>query len=97
VANEKGVGMYPNLKLQLFKSGMRQNRLAQCLGMDESILSKIVNGFREPSGELRARIASLLESEEAWLFQRVDPPAPSKNGVEATPAPMRSTRSNGSA
>ena len=89
--------MYPNLKLQLFKSGMRQNRLAQCLGMDESILSKIVNGFREPSDELRARIASLLESEEEWLFQRIDPPgARSKNGGEETPAPMRSTRSNGS-
>lgn len=90
--------MYPNLKLQLFKSGMRQNRLAQCLGMDESILSKIVNGFREPSGELRARIASLLQSEEEWLFQRVDPPgATAKNGAQETPAPMRSTRSNGSA
>ena len=89
--------MYPNLKLQLFKTGMRQNRLAQCLGMDESILSKIVNGFREPSGELRARIASLLQSEEEWLFQRVDPPGvSSKNGVEETPAPIRATRSNGS-
>jgi transcriptional regulator with XRE-family HTH domain len=64
--------MYLNLKLQLLRTGMRQNRLAQQLGVDESILSKIVNGFREPSGEMRTRIASLLESDEDWLFERVD-------------------------
>jgi transcriptional regulator with XRE-family HTH domain len=64
--------MYPNLKYQLFKTGMRQNRLAQSLGMDESILSKIVNGFREPNQELRQRIAVLLQSDERWLFERVD-------------------------
>lgn len=62
--------MYPNLKLQIWKSGIRQNRLAQMLGMDETMLSKIVNGFREPSPELRARIASLLDSREEWLFER---------------------------
>ena len=65
--------MYPNLKLQLFKTGMRQNRLAQCLGLDESILSKIINGFREPTEELRKKIASLLQSDAEWLFQRNEP------------------------
>jgi transcriptional regulator with XRE-family HTH domain len=64
--------MYLNLKLQLFKTGMRQNRLAQQLGVDESILSKIINGFREPSREMRARIATLLQSDEEWLFERAD-------------------------
>ena len=64
--------MYPNLKYQLFKTGMRQNRLAKSLGMDESILSKIVNGFREPNPELRQRIAVLLQSDEGWLFERLD-------------------------
>jgi len=39
--------------------------------------SKIVNGFRQPSSDLRGRIAQLLRCEEAWLFE----PA------EATPAP----------
>ncbi len=76
--------MYPNLKLQLFRTGMRQNRLAQCLGVDESILSKIVNGFREPSPELRERIASLLQTDEKWLFQWIDPPE-----HEEAPAPSR--------
>jgi transcriptional regulator with XRE-family HTH domain len=60
--------MYPNLKLQLWRSGMRQNRLAQLIGIHETLLSKIVNGFREPNPELRSRIAAVLESDEAWLF-----------------------------
>ena len=69
--------MYPNLKLQLWKSGLRQNRLAQLLGMDEAMLSKIVNGFRHPNAEVRGRIAGALRCDEAWLFE----PA------EATPVP----------
>ena len=64
--------MYPNLKLELFKKGMRQNRLAKSLGIDETILSKIVNGFREPSQELRGRIANLLQTDEEWLFERAN-------------------------
>jgi transcriptional regulator with XRE-family HTH domain len=64
--------MYPNLKLQLWKTGVRQNRLAQMLGMDETALSRIVNGYREPGAELKQSIAKLLESDEAWLFVRVE-------------------------
>ena len=60
--------MYTNLKLQIWKSGMRQNRLAQTLGMHETVLSKIVNGFRKPSSSIRARIAAVLHSDETWLF-----------------------------
>ena len=40
--------MYPNLKLQMWKSGTRQNRLAQLVGIHETKLSKIVNGFLAP-------------------------------------------------
>jgi plasmid maintenance system antidote protein VapI len=65
--------MYPNLKLQLWKSGIRQNRLAQMLGMDETALSKIVNGYRAPNAEMRTRIASMLGSDENWLFESVQP------------------------
>lgn len=75
--------MYPNLKLQLWRAGVRQNQLAQMLGIDESVLSRIVNGFRQPNRETRARIAELLGSEEEWLFQsgpslavRIIPPKP---------------------
>jgi transcriptional regulator with XRE-family HTH domain len=60
--------MYANLKLQLFKSGIRQNQFARMLNIHETVLSKIVNGFRQPEPELRARIAALLEQEENWLF-----------------------------
>jgi hypothetical protein len=45
--------MYPNLKLQIWKSGVRQNRLAQMVGIHETLLSKIVNGFRAPDVECR--------------------------------------------
>jgi hypothetical protein len=40
--------------------------------MDETILSKIVNGFREPNEALRKQIAILLRSDESWLFERID-------------------------
>jgi len=30
----------------------------------------VVNGFREPSADLRLRIAKALESDVEWLFER---------------------------
>jgi len=60
--------MYPNLKLQLYRSGIRQNRLAQLVGIHETLLSKIVNGFRQPDPDVRARIAAVLKSDEQWLL-----------------------------
>jgi transcriptional regulator with XRE-family HTH domain len=61
--------MYANLKLQLWKSGMRQNRLAKLLDMDETTLSRIVNGFREPTQEVQQNIACILECDVKWLFK----------------------------
>lgn len=61
--------MYPNLKLQMWRSGVRQNRLAKLLGVHESVLSRVVNGFREPSQEMRQRIAGALHQDESWLFE----------------------------
>ena len=61
--------MYPNLKLKLWSTGMRQNRLAQILGIDETMLSKAINGFREITPEVRRKIADLLEADETWLFE----------------------------
>jgi transcriptional regulator with XRE-family HTH domain len=60
--------MYPNLKLQLWKMGVRQNRLAKALGMDETVLSKILNGYRLPTEETRNRIGALLQTDPEWLF-----------------------------
>jgi transcriptional regulator with XRE-family HTH domain len=61
--------MYPNLKLEMWRQGLRQNRLAKMLGLDETVLSRIVNGFRDPDPDVRAKIATLLESSEQWLFE----------------------------
>lgn len=60
--------MYPNLKLELWRSGIRQNRLAQMLGVDETILSRVMNGYREPSQQMRSKIAEVLQRDEHWLF-----------------------------
>ena len=72
--------MYPNLKLQLWKSGIHQNRLARLLGMDETILSRIVNGYREPGLQLRQQIAGILQSDEGWLFEPLQ--VPSRSATE---------------
>lgn len=65
--------MYLNLKMQIWRSGIRQNRLAQILGIDEALLSKIVNGYRLPKPEMRSQIAKILQHDEAWLFTAVVP------------------------
>jgi transcriptional regulator with XRE-family HTH domain len=64
--------MYPNLKLRLWKAGVRQNRLARALAVDETMLSKIINGFRLPSRDLQERIAKVLECDPDWLFKKED-------------------------
>ena len=78
--------MYPNLKLQLFRMGIRQNRLAQLLGMDATVLSKIINGFREPTQSVRENIAYLLRTDVGWLFERTEPMADSENHTVANGA-----------
>ncbi len=79
--------MYPNLKLQLWKLGIRQNGFAKSLNMDETVLSKIVNGYRTPTPRLRKQIAALLESEEAWLFESLEA-KPTLNGAMALGRPL---------
>jgi len=61
--------MYPNLKLQIWKSGIRQQQLAKMLGLHETVLSKIVNGSRMPSPQVKNRIAAALNADPAWLFE----------------------------
>ena len=70
--------MYPNLKLQIWRTGTHQNRLAKMLQMDETALSRIVNGYREPSIELREKIAALLHCDQTWLFERTELPPTSE-------------------
>jgi transcriptional regulator with XRE-family HTH domain len=63
-----GREIYPNLKLRIYTSGIRQNRLAKMLGIDEAHLSRIINGFRRPSGDIREHLATILQSDPEWLF-----------------------------
>jgi transcriptional regulator with XRE-family HTH domain len=82
--------MYPNLKLQLFRSSVRQNFLARELGMDESILSKIIHGYREPSTEQRQKLSDYLGVEESWLFEKYEIASPARAaGNHAPPQEMK--------
>jgi transcriptional regulator with XRE-family HTH domain len=65
--------MYPNLKFELWRSGIRQNRLAQMLKLDETVLSRIVNGFRKPCPEVMAKVAAALKRDQDWLFEESEP------------------------
>jgi len=63
--------IYPNLKLRMYTTGIRQNRLARMLGIHEASLSRIMNGFREPTGDLRTQLADILRSDPEWLFLKM--------------------------
>ena len=62
--------MFPNLKLKIFHRGSHQNRLAKTVGIDETVLSKIIHGYRQPTAAQRKLLADFLEADEAWLFER---------------------------
>jgi transcriptional regulator with XRE-family HTH domain len=64
--------MFPNLKLQIFRCGSHQNQLAKAIGIDETVLSKIIRGYRDPTSTQRKLLASYLEADEAWLFERFE-------------------------
>jgi transcriptional regulator with XRE-family HTH domain len=65
--------MFPNLKLQIFRRRSHQNQLARAVGINETVLSKIIHGYRNPTSAQRKLLASYLEANEAWLFERFDP------------------------
>jgi len=62
--------MFTNLKLLIWRSRIHQNRMAQEVQVDEAVLSRIINGFREPTTEQRKKIARYLDADEDWLFAR---------------------------
>jgi transcriptional regulator with XRE-family HTH domain len=86
--------MYPNLKLQLFRNAVRQNFVAREVGMDESILSKIIHGYREPSKEQRQLLANYLGAEESWLFEKYENVSPGRvAGNHGSPHGMKDDNS----
>jgi transcriptional regulator with XRE-family HTH domain len=64
--------MFPNLTLQIFRRGSHQNRLAKAVGIDETVLSKIIHGYRTPTASQRVVLANYLGADEAWLFERYE-------------------------
>ena len=84
--------MYPNLKLHLFKLNIRQNYIARVLRIDESVLSKIIHGYREPSEVQRKQLAGFLKAEEDWLFEKYNGVSRSGPPLPGIPSPKESGR-----
>jgi transcriptional regulator with XRE-family HTH domain len=87
--------MFPNLKLQIFRSGSHQNQLAKAVGIDETVLSKIIHGYRDPNPTQRQILASYLEVEAAWLFERFESPVARGDGEHARSAAESKVGDNG--
>lgn len=86
--------MYPNLKLQIFKRGERQNHLARQMGISDANLSKIIHGYREPTEAERKVLSAYLQADENWLFEKFDgeaaptlPSVPSLEILKSKPLP----------
>ena len=62
--------IYPNLKLRIYMTGMRQNQLAKLVGINEAKLSRIVNGIRIPGQQVQLQIAQVLDCNAEWLFEQ---------------------------
>ncbi|WP_109484707.1 helix-turn-helix domain-containing protein [Occallatibacter savannae] len=76
--------IYPNLKLRVYTMGMRQNRLAKMVGIDEAYLSRIINGVRVPGKQMQQQIAEALGCDPEWLFEQATIQAPgASNGDSA--------------
>ena len=57
-----------NFKTALAARGMKQAELAIELKIAPTVLSEIVHGRRCASPSMRARLAEMLQADEAWLF-----------------------------
>jgi transcriptional regulator with XRE-family HTH domain len=76
--------IYPNLKLRIYTTGMRQNLLAKLVGVNEGYLSRIVNGVRVPGQDTRLQIAKVLGCDAEWLFEQFTVEANRRTVPEST-------------
>ena len=60
-----------NLRLKIIEYFDTQGRLAYASGIDEAVISKIVNCVRDPSKEQTKILCKLLKTKEAFLFKKV--------------------------
>ena len=53
---------------ELLKCNMSQRELSNIIGVDESIVSRIINGDRNPKAEVLANIATALHTTSDYLL-----------------------------
>ena len=58
--------------MRIFRTGNHQNQLAKVLGIDQTVLSKIIHGYRNPTIAQRKLLAGYLQADEAWLFESAE-------------------------
>ena len=79
--------MLMNLQIAIRVRGLRQFEIARSLGVDAGRICEIIAGRRNPSPELRSRIAELLRADPDWLFCPVVViPRPGSSGPEVVRA-----------
>ena len=92
---DRETDMLPNLKLQIFRRGSHQNQLAKAIGIDETVLSKIIHGYRNPTSAQRKLLATYLEADEAWLFERFEADSHQVDSAQRQVSPSERAADNG--
>ena len=77
---------FPNIAYAAGVRGLVQYQLAEAAGMNESRMSRCLNGRFEFTPAERERIADVLGFEQAWLFETPKPPKRRILEGETTPA-----------
>ncbi len=80
--------MLVNFKAALAARKIHQADLAQSVQIAPTVLSEIIHERRHANASLRARIATALRADEAWLFSTAARiPGPKSSGDTAVPQP----------
>jgi len=66
---------FPNLVYAISLRRQTHYEIAQSVGMSEWRFSRLINGRSEFTSGEREHVAQALNFDEAWLFQKVMPPA----------------------
>ena len=60
-----------DVKLEMVRLGIRQVEMAHKLKINDSLLNKILNGWRQPEPELERRIRSFVEKRKNQLRRQL--------------------------
>jgi transcriptional regulator with XRE-family HTH domain len=66
--HQEAASMRLGLKAALLQRNLSQRELGRISNIPENKLSSIINGWTEPSGDERRRLAAALHQSEATLF-----------------------------